>query len=102
MGDAYKIEFPTGSGAMLTLWEISQELSRRLVGLFRRDASGRRPFNGAVELFQTNPHWRDQILFHEYFHAETGEGLGASHQTGWTGLVAKLIDQLAAFGGGAA
>jgi len=99
LGEDYTIEFPTGSGTMLTLWDISQELARRLVALFRRDATGRRPFNGDVELFQTDPHWRDQILFHEYFHGDTGEGLGASHQTGWTGLVAKLIDQLAAYGG---
>ncbi|MEA2688589.1 MAG: hypothetical protein QOD51_1196 [Candidatus Eremiobacteraeota bacterium] len=97
LGDGYTIEFPTGTGRMLTLWEISLELSRRLVSLFRRDANGRRPFNGDSALFQTDPHWRDQILFHEYFNGDTGEGLGASHQTGWTGLVAKLIDQLAAY-----
>ncbi|MDB5027463.1 MAG: hypothetical protein JWO66_1152, partial [Candidatus Eremiobacteraeota bacterium] len=99
LGDGYTIEFPTGSGRMLTLWDISLELSRRLVGLFRRDATGRRPFNGESALFQTDPHWRDHILFHEYFNGDTGEGLGASHQTGWTGLVAKLIEQLAEYGG---
>ncbi len=99
LGDDYRVEFPTGSGTMLTLWECSQELSRRLVALFRRGADGKRPFNGAVELFQTDPHWRDQILFHEYFDGDTGEGLGASHQTGWTALVAKLIQQLADYGG---
>ncbi|MBV8581490.1 MAG: glucosidase, partial [Candidatus Eremiobacteraeota bacterium] len=93
-GDDYRVEFPTGSGQMLTLWEISLALSRRLVALYRRDAGGRRPFNGTSTLFQSDPHWRDQLLFHEYYHADTGEGLGASHQTGWTGLVAKLIDQL--------
>jgi hypothetical protein len=98
LGDEYTVEFPTGSGRTLTLWQISLELAERLVGLFRRDTSGRRPFNGEVELFQTDPHWRDQLLFHEYFNGDTGEGLGASHQTGWTGLVAKLIDQLAAYG----
>jgi hypothetical protein len=98
LGDEYTVEFPTGSGRMLNLWQISQELSNRLVDLFRRDATGRRPFNGENALFQTDPHWRDHILFHEYFHADTGEGLGASHQTGWTGLVAKLIDQLARYG----
>jgi hypothetical protein len=97
LGDDYTIEYPTGSGRMLTLWQITLDLSQRLVGLFRRDATGRRPFNGESTLFQTDPHWRDQILFHEYFNGDTGEGLGASHQTGWTGLVAKLIDQLAAF-----
>ncbi len=99
LGDEYLIEFPTGSGRMLTLWQISTELSHRLVNLFRRDADGRRPFNGTNPLFQNDPHWRDHILFNEYFHGDTGEGLGASHQTGWTGLAAKLIDQLAAYGG---
>ncbi|HTD32422.1 MAG TPA: hypothetical protein VK665_02080 [Candidatus Elarobacter sp.] len=99
LGDAYTVEFPTGSGRMLTLWQIALELERRLAGIFRRDANGRRPFNGENALFQTDPHWRDQILFHEYFHGDTGEGLGASHQTGWTGLIAKILDQLAAYGG---
>lgn len=99
LGDDYKVEFPTGSGTMLTLWECSQELARRQVALFRRDENGRRPFNGDVELFQDDPHWRDEILFHEYFNGETGEGLGASHQTGWTALVAKLLQQLADYGG---
>jgi hypothetical protein len=98
LGEDYTIEFPTGSGRMLSLWEISLELSRRLVSLFRRDANGRRPFNGDVALFQNDPHWRDRLLFHEYFNGDTGEGLGASHQTGWTALVAKLIDQLARYG----
>ena len=98
LGDDYRIEFPTGSGRMLTLWEISLELQRRLVGLFRRDAAGRRPFNGENALFQNDPHWRDQILFHEYFQGDTGEGLGASHQTGWTALVAKMIQQVGEYG----
>jgi hypothetical protein len=99
LGNAYTIEFPTGSGRMLTLWEIALDLERRLAGIFRRDANGRRPFNGENALFQTDPRWRDHILFHEYFHGDTGEGLGASHQTGWTGLIAKFLDQLAAYGG---
>jgi hypothetical protein len=99
LGDDYTIEFPTGSGRMANLWDISLELERRLVSLFRRDAGGRRPFIGNDAVMQNDPHWRDLILFHEYFHGDTGEGLGASHQTGWTGLVAKLIDQLAAYGG---
>ena len=98
LGEEYTIEFPTGSGRMLTLWEISLELSHRLVGIFRRDANGRRPFLGENAVFQNDPRWRDNIQLHEYFHGDTGEGLGASHQTGWTGLVAKLIDQLAAYG----
>jgi hypothetical protein len=99
LGDDYRVEFPTGSGRMLNLWECSLELSRRLIALFRRDERGRRPFNGENELFQTDPHWRDQILFNEYFNGDTGEGLGASHQTGWTSLVAKMIDQLARYTG---
>jgi len=100
LGDAYRIEFPTGSGRMLSLWEISLELQRRLVGLFRRDEDGRRPFNGTSALLQNDPHWRDHLLFHEYFNGETGEGLGASHQTGWTALVAKMIQQLGDYAGG--
>jgi hypothetical protein len=99
LGDNYRVEFPTGSGRMLTLWECSMELSRRLIALFTRDEDGRRPFNGDVALFQNDPRWRDLILFHEYFHGETGEGLGASHQTGWTALVAKLIQQVAEYSG---
>jgi hypothetical protein len=99
LGDAYTIEYPTGSGRMLTLWQIALDLERRLAAIFRRDANGRRPFNGENALFQTDPRWRDHILFHEYFHGDTGEGLGASHQTGWTGLIAKILDQLAAYGG---
>jgi hypothetical protein len=99
LGDDYKVEFPTGSGRLLTLWECSQELARRLAALFRRDAEDRRPFNGENARLQHDPQWRDQILFHEYFNGETGEGLGASHQTGWTALIAKLLQQLAEYGG---
>ena len=99
LGDDYQIEFPTGSGRMMSLWDISLELQRRLVGLFRRGPDGRRPFNGSVDVFQNDPHWRDQILFHEYFNGDTGEGLGASHQTGWTALVAKMTQQLGDYGG---
>lgn len=94
-GDDYRIECPTGSGQLLTLDEIASELSRRLIALFQRDASGRRPVFGGEERFQRDPHWRDYILFYEYFHGDNGAGLGASHQTGWTGLVAKLIQQQA-------
>lgn len=96
-GDKLKIEFPTGSGVMMNLWEISLELERRVVSLFVKDKKGRRPFNGQEELFQNDPHWKDEILFYEYFHGDTGAGLGASHQTGWTALVAKLIHQLSPF-----
>ena len=92
-GSTFKVEFPTGSGNLLTLWEVSVELSRRLIRTFQQDESGRRPVFGGNQTFQTDPHWRDYIPFHEYFHGDTGAGLGASHQTGWTGLVAKLIQQ---------
>ena len=91
-GDSFKVEFPTGSGRRETLWSAASDLSRRLSHIFlRRD--GRRPVNGDASLFQNDPYWRDLILFYEYFHGETGAGLGASHQTGWTALVAKLIEQ---------
>ena len=91
--DDFKVECPTGSGQYLTLWEVSQELSRRLTRLFLRDANGRRPVYGGLEVFQNDPHWRNHLLFYEYFHGNNGAGLGASHQTGWTALVAKLIQQ---------
>ena len=93
LGDGFTVECPTGSGHMMTLWEVAAELSRRLSRMFLPDANGRRPANGTAELFHTDPHWRDLILFHEYFHGDTGAGLGASHQTGWTALVAKLLHQ---------
>jgi hypothetical protein len=96
-GNDLKVECPTGSGNMMTLFEVAQELSRRLVGTFLRDAEGRRPVYGGARLFQEDPHWRDLILFYEYFHGDNGAGLGASHQTGWTGLVAKLIQSLGQF-----
>jgi hypothetical protein len=91
-GDNFKVECPTGSGRQMNLIEVSKEIADRLVRTFTRDASGRRPVYGGIEKFQTDPHWRDYILFHEYFHGDNGAGLGASHQTGWTGLVAKLIE----------
>jgi len=92
-GDSLKVEFPTGSGRMLNLGQVATELSRRLVRMFLRRDDGRRPIYGGMDTFQTDPHWRDLILFNEYFHGDNGAGLGASHQTGWTGLVAKLIQQ---------
>jgi len=98
-GDTYRLEFPTGSGNLKTLWEIATELSERMIALFRRDANGARPFNGGVEKLQRDPHFRDHLLFYEYFHADNGAGLGASHQTGWTGLVAKLIQQVSEYEG---
>jgi hypothetical protein len=92
-GDDFKVECPTGSGQMMNLWEVSAEISRRLSRIFLCGVDGRRPVFGGIEKFQTDSHWRDAILFHEYFHGDTGAGLGASHQTGWTGLVAKLLQQ---------
>ncbi len=92
-GDTFKIECPTGSGHEMTLWEVATELSKRLISLFAKDDAGRRPVFGGTEKFQTDPLWRDLIPFHEYFHGDNGAGLGASHQTGWTALVAKLIQQ---------
>ena len=90
-GDNFKIECPTGSGNMMNLFEVSHEITRRLGAIFLRDEHGRRPVYGGSEKFQSDPHWRDYILFYEYFHGDNGAGLGASHQTGWTGLVAKTI-----------
>jgi hypothetical protein len=91
MGDSFKVECPTGSGNEMILMEVATELSQRLTRIFLNNFSGQRPLYGSTEVFQTNPHWRDLILFHEYFHGDNGAGLGASHQTGWTGLVKKLI-----------
>jgi len=90
-GDNFKIECPTGSGRLMNLFEVSKEISDRLTRIFLRDEHGRRPVYGGTERFQNDPHWRDNIYFFEYFHGDNGAGLGASHQTGWTGLVAKLI-----------
>ncbi len=97
LGDDFKAPVSADSGEGATLWQVTSDLSRRLISLFTRDASGRRPVHGRHEKFRTDPHWRDLVLFHEYFHGETGAGLGASHQTGWTGLVAKLIHQHAEY-----
>jgi hypothetical protein len=93
LGDGFQVEMPTGSGRKANLWVVAGELSRRLSRIFLRDAEGRRAVFGASEKLQNDPHFRDWIPFYEYFHGDTGEGLGASHQTGWTGLVAKLIQQ---------
>ncbi|MEN6483661.1 MAG: glucosidase, partial [Syntrophobacteraceae bacterium] len=91
-GDNFRIECPTGSGKMMNLFEVSREIARRLTRIFLQDAEGRRPVYGGTEKFQRDPHWKDHILFYEYFHGDNGAGLGASHQTGWTGLVARLIE----------
>jgi len=98
LGDDYEVECPTGSGQFLTLWEVAQELSRRLSSIFMRDGSGVRPVYGGSDKFQHDPQWNDLILFYEYFHGDTGRGVGASHQTGWTGVVAKLLQQSGAIG----
>jgi len=90
-GDDFRVECPTGSGKMMNLFEVAHEISNRLIGTFLRDQNGRRPVYGGTEKFQTDPHWRDYILFYEYFHGDNGAGLGASHQTGWTGTVANMI-----------
>jgi hypothetical protein len=94
LGSSFKVECPTGSGRELDLTEVADEISRRLVGIFLRAEDGRRPVFGSYERLQHDPAWRDLVLFHEYFHGDTGAGLGASHQTGWTGLVADLIIRL--------
>ena len=91
-GDNFKIECPTGSGKLMNLFEVSKEISDRLTRIFLRDEQGRRPVYGGTEKFQSDPFWRDNIYFFEYFHGDSGAGLGASHQTGWTGLVAKCIE----------
>jgi hypothetical protein len=93
LGDDFRVECPTGSGQMLTLWQVAEELSRRLSHIFLRADDGRRPVYGSSAKFQQDPHWRDLILFHEYFNGDDGSAVGASHQTGWTGLVAKLLQQ---------
>jgi hypothetical protein len=90
-GDNFKIECPTGSGRMMNLFGVSKEIADRLTRIFLQDGQGKRPVYGGIEKFQNDPHWRDHILFYEYFHGDNGAGLGASHQTGWTGLVARLI-----------
>ena len=92
-GDKLKVECPTGSGNSMNLGQVAAELSDRLAGLFTRNAEGKRPAHGRNPLFQSDPYWKDLVLFYEYFHADTGAGLGASHQTGWTGLIAKLMQQ---------
>jgi Mannosylglycerate hydrolase MGH1-like glycoside hydrolase domain len=90
-GDRFTVECPTGSGRQMTLYQVAEELSRRLSAIFLRDASGRRPVYGGTDKFQHDPHWRDLVLFYEYFHGDNGAGLGASHQTGWTGIIARLM-----------
>jgi hypothetical protein len=90
-GDDFKVECPTGSGRMMTLYQVSEEIVRRLSSIFLRNEKGERPVHGGTETFQTDPHWRDYVWFYEYFHGDNGAGLGASHQTGWTGIVARMM-----------
>ena len=94
-GDDFTVECPTGSGHQMTLYQVAEEISRRLASMFLKDENGGRPFNGGVKAYQDDPHWRDLILFYEYFHGDNGAGLGASHQTGWTGIVARLMHMFA-------
>jgi hypothetical protein len=93
LGDGFTVEYPTGSAVFLTLKDVAAELSRRLTRIFLRDGNGQRPVHGGSHTFQNDPHWRDLVLFYEYFHGDDGSGVGASHQTGWTGLAAKLLQQ---------
>jgi hypothetical protein len=90
VGDEFTVECPTGSGIQMNLFEVAQEICRRLTGIFLRGADGRRPVHGGQPILQNDPHWRDLLLFYEYFHGDNGAGIGASHQTGWTGTVALL------------
>lgn len=94
-GDAFKIECPTASGRYMNLYEVAEELARRIARIFLRGVDGRRPLYGGAVKFQEDPHWRDLILFYEYFHGDNGAGIGASHQTGWTGLVALIMQMFA-------
>jgi hypothetical protein len=90
-GDKFTIECPTGSGKMMNLYQVAENLSQRLVNIFLKDGQGRRPVNGEEKKFQEDPHWADCLQFYEYFHADNGKGLGANHQTGWTGVIARAL-----------
>ena len=94
-GNEFTVECPTGSGKQMNLYQVSEEIGRRLSSIFLRDSEGRRPVYGGTRKFQEDPHWRDYILFHEYFHGDNGAGLGASHQTGWTGAIARIMHMFA-------
>ena len=90
-GDTFTIECPTGSGQRMNLYQVAEEIARRLASIFLRNEQGRRPVHGGAKKFQEDPHWRDLILFYEFFHGDNGAGLGASHQTGWTGIIARTM-----------
>ncbi len=91
-GDEFTVECPTGSGQRMNLFQVAAEIAHRLERIFLTDRNGCRPVNGGSTVFNQDPHWREHVLFYEYFHGDTGQGLGASHQTGWTGLVAFIVD----------
>jgi hypothetical protein len=93
LGEGFQVECPTGSGQMMTLAEVAAELSRRMTRIFLRNDEGYRPVHGTNGVYKSDPHWNDLVLFYEYFHGDDGSGVGASHQTGWTGVVAKLLQQ---------
>jgi hypothetical protein len=97
-GNSFLVECPTGSGRQMNLYQVAEELATRISRIFLKDKDGRRPVYGATEMFQKDPHWRDYILFYEYFHGDNGAGIGASHQTGWTGLIAPLLQLFGPFG----
>jgi hypothetical protein len=99
-GDSFTIECPTGSGKMMNLYEVADEIGRRLSSVFLKDEQGKRPVHGAAQKFQEDPHWKEYPLFYEYFHGDTGEGVGASHQTGWTGAIARIMHLFASADGG--
>jgi hypothetical protein len=101
-GDSFQVECPTGSGKMMSLRQVALELERRLISIFEPSQQGRRPAHGEEPRYSKDPHWRDLVLFYEYFHADTGLGLGASHQTGWTSLVATMLHSQARNGRGRA
>ena len=90
-GEDFTVECPTGSGRQMTLYQVAEEINRRLSSIFVRDGQGRRPAFGGARLFQEDPYWRDCLLFHEYFHGDNGAGIGANHQTGWTGVIARSM-----------
>jgi hypothetical protein len=94
-GDVFQVECPTGSGRLMNLYQVAEEIGRRLSNIFRKDRDGRRPVYGGTRKLQEDPHWRDCILFYEYFHGDNGSGLGASHQTGWTGVIARIMQVFA-------
>ncbi|TMI80682.1 MAG: glucosidase, partial [Bacteroidetes bacterium] len=96
-GDESQVEFPSGSGKQMNLGEISNELAKRLVSIFKKDENGARPVNGSEKIYQTDPNFSDLVLFYEYFHGDSSRGVGASHQTGWTGVVAELINRISLF-----